>query len=171
MPRRPAKTNSSPAPIERYDAFLVGVVGLLEEARRTSARAVNAVITTTYWQVGRRIVEAEQRGARKAAYGAKLIERLAEDLTGRFGRGFSKRNLEQMRAFYLGWSIAQTPSAQFQAPALPVPAAPGSARRRVASAESCSAPFPLSWSHYVRLLSVGNPAARAFYEAGGSVVD
>src|SRR5262245_36067824 len=88
------------------------MIQLLEQARRASARAVNVVITATYWEIGRRIVEFEQHGQDRAKYGAKLIERLSADLSAKYGRGFSRRNLEQMRWFYLRWPIAQTLSAQ-----------------------------------------------------------
>ena len=101
-------------PAADYDGLLGEVVVLLETARRTAARAVNAVMTATYWEIGRRIVEVEQRGRERAAYGSLLIERLAADLSKQFGRGFSQRNLEQMRLFYLGWPIAQTVSVQFE---------------------------------------------------------
>ena len=80
---------------------------MLESARHAAARAVNSVMTTTYWEVGRRIVEEEQRGRERAAYGERLIDRLSDDLTQRFGRGFSKVNLKQMRKFYLEWSGSQ----------------------------------------------------------------
>ncbi|MBI3464915.1 MAG: hypothetical protein HY000_17940 [Planctomycetes bacterium] len=78
-------------------------VELLEAARRTSARAVNAVMTTTYWEIGRRIVEIEMRGQGRADYGKQLISRLAVDLTARFGRGFGRASLYQMRGFYLAY--------------------------------------------------------------------
>ena len=58
-------------------------------------------MTSTYWEIGRRIVEHEQEGRRRAGYGEALIERLAADLTARFRRGFSQTNLKQMREFYL----------------------------------------------------------------------
>ncbi len=135
---------SSSPPLIGYNSMLSGVACLLEEARRTSARAVNTIMTATYWEIGRRIVEYQQGGMDKAVYGMKVIVRLSKDLTDKFGRGFSKRNLEQMRLFYLNWPIAQTASAQ--------------------SLQDISARFPLFWSHYVRLMSVNNPEARAFYE-------
>lgn len=95
------------------------------------------------WEIGRRIVEFEQGGQGRAEYGVALLKRLSSDLTAEFGRGFSERNLEQMRLFYTGWPISQTPSAK----------------------SSIYTPRFLPWSHYVRLLSVENPEARAFYEA------
>ena len=69
--------------------------GSPEQARKYSARSVNAIMTHTYWEVGRRIVEHEQHGKKRAVYGGALIERLALDLTGKFGRGFSQSNLWQ----------------------------------------------------------------------------
>jgi hypothetical protein len=83
-----------------YSEFVTEVVGILEQARRNSARSVNAILTATYWEVGRRIVEHEQRGKKRAQYGKALLHRLAEDLTTRFGKGFSERNLLTMREFY-----------------------------------------------------------------------
>jgi hypothetical protein len=74
---------------------------LVEAARQASARAVNALLTATYWSIGRRIVEQEQHGATRAGYGEELIVRLSGDLQARFGRGFGRANLFQMRAFYL----------------------------------------------------------------------
>jgi DUF1016 N-terminal domain len=108
----------SPAPIEDdgYEAVLTDVTNLIEAARSAAARSVNSVMTVTYWKVGRRIVEHEQRGQKRAAYGERLIVRLSADLTSRFGRGFSAVNVKQMRRFYLEWGdhrIGQTPSAQF----------------------------------------------------------
>jgi len=96
-----------------YDRILLDVVALLESARRASARAVNAVMTATYWEIGRRIVEHEQVGTARAAYGEKLLEMLATDLTVKFGRGFSRQNLQNMRLFYQLYPpepICQTPS-------------------------------------------------------------
>ena len=97
-----------------YESVLSEVAGLLETARRAAARSVNAVMTATYWQIGRRLVEVEQQGQDRAEYGEKLIERLSQDLTARFGRGFGRRNLEQMRQFYRSWKIPQTASAEFE---------------------------------------------------------
>lgn len=160
-----------------YGRLVSAISALLEQARRTVVRSVNAVLTATYWQIGRRIVEHEQGGRWRADYGEALLARLSNDLTARYGRGFSARNLRQMRAFYVGWEIRQTPSAKCEARVI-CPANPGSLerrKRRTPSAESHSlrvspAPatggvFPLPWSHYVRLMSVPSPRARAFYEA------
>ena len=80
-----------------YSAVHSEIVLLLDAARRSAARSVNALMTATYWEIGRRIVEFEQGGKDRAGYGEALIERLADDLTKRFGRGFSRQNLQQMR--------------------------------------------------------------------------
>ena len=77
-----------------YDAFLADVARLVEDARRAAARSVNAVMATTYWLVGRRIVELEQQGSPRAGYGEQLLKRLSRDLSKRFGCGFSECNLE-----------------------------------------------------------------------------
>ena len=148
-----------------YDAVLTDVVHVVEAARSAAARSVNAVMTATYWAIGRRIVVAEQRGQRRAEYGVALVERKAADLTAKCGRGFGKRNLFQMRSFYLAYpEIMQTASAQLDPPG-------GTEILQTPSAQSASlfgtdrlARFALPWSHYVRLLAVTNPEARRFYE-------
>jgi predicted nuclease of restriction endonuclease-like (RecB) superfamily len=100
-------------PPEEYGGLIGGIAELLEAARRTAARTVNAVMTATYWEIGRRIVEFEQQGATRAGYGEQILAKLSQDLTKRFGRGFGRRNLFQIRAFYLAYrSIVQTSSAQ-----------------------------------------------------------
>jgi hypothetical protein len=94
-----------------YQALPSSVSELLQRGRQNAAKSVNAVLTTTYWLVGRRLVEYEQGGKERAAYGAELLKRLSGDLQTQFGRGFSERNLEQMRQFYLQWENPQTLSA------------------------------------------------------------
>jgi hypothetical protein len=116
---------------------------------------VNFVLTSTYWLVGRRIVEHEQSGSARAGYGQELLKRLAKDLTAKLGRGFSERNIEQMRQFYLGWPNPQTPSAE---------SALGPISQTLSVKSDVSPGFPLPWSHYVRLLSVPEPDAREYYE-------
>jgi predicted nuclease of restriction endonuclease-like (RecB) superfamily len=173
-----------------YGGLLRDVVHLLEDARRSSARAVNTVMTATYWEIGRRIVVYEQRGKKRAGYGQALMESLALDLTARFGRGFSQRNIFQMREFYLAWPILQTVSAKFNSRKPGTGGLTGvtetsgdSSRNQIlqtvsakfnlantASGKTAPDPihsrpqFPLPWSHYVLLLSVDDPQARRFYE-------
>ena len=158
-----------------YGGMHRDIVALLEGARHAAARSVNALMTASYWEIGRRIVEFEQAGQERAAYGQALLKRLSVDLTQRFGRGFSERNLEQMRLFYLAWPperISQTPSAklaptrisQTESGESSVPAVPEAPIRTSAALSTLAQAFPLPWSAYVRLLSVKSEAARAFYE-------
>jgi predicted nuclease of restriction endonuclease-like (RecB) superfamily len=131
-----------------YRQFASGIAELLAAARRQAARSVNAILTATYWETGRRIVEFEQRGKKRAGYGEVLLERLAIFLIGKLGRGFSRQNLQQMRQFYLAHpadEIRQTVSGEFTLTTL-------------------ARAFPLSWSHYVRLMGVKRDTARHFYE-------
>ena len=114
MPKRLKKIEEIATPIPGYESILASMVELVESARRLSARSVNSVMTATYWEVGRRIIDLEQSGKKRAKYGSQLIDRLAIDLTGRFGRGFSGANLEYMRRFYLEWTIPQTLSGEFK---------------------------------------------------------
>src|SRR5712692_114650 len=128
-----------------YNAVLAEVVHLVEEARRASARSVNAVMTSAYWQIGRRIVEHEQGGAARAGYGEALLVMLAADLTQRFKRGFSVDRLETARLFYLaypGVGISATPSRKL------VPGKSATLSRKL-RLEAEIPRFPLSWSHYV----------------------
>jgi len=132
-----------------YAGIRGGIVELLDAARLAAARNVNALMTATYWEIGRRIVEAEQQGKSRARYGEQLIERLSGDLTARFGRGFGVNNLENMRRFFLAHpasEISQTVSGK-------------------SGLAELAQMFPLPWSAYVRLLSVKGDAARRFYEA------
>jgi YhcG PDDEXK nuclease domain/DUF1016 N-terminal domain len=142
-----------------YKSVLDGIIALLEQSRRLSARSVNSIMTATYWEIGRRIVEIDQRGeTRKDYYGEKIVNKLAVDLTNRFGRGFGRRNLFQMRSFNLAYSkIVQTLSALSS-----------SARDfdliQTSYLSEIAQFFPLSWSHYVELLSCREEAERKFYE-------
>jgi predicted nuclease of restriction endonuclease-like (RecB) superfamily len=176
-----------------YNSILTDVAHLLELARRASVRTTNAIMTATYWEIGRRIVEFEQKGRNKAGYGEELIDRLAADLMGRFGRGFGRSNLFQMRAFYLAYpGIVQTLSGQLEKDSRSKKIQTLSGKcdeiRQTLSAEfkeytssdstaiiqtpseqlsiaDLANRFPLPWSHYVMLLSIKKPEARTFYEA------
>ena len=86
-----------------YQAVFGDVSKIIDAARDSAGRSVNAAMTAAYWLIGRRIVEFEQSGEDRAEYGAALIERLAEDLTVQFGRGFSSQNIYNMRLFYLSY--------------------------------------------------------------------
>ena len=163
-----------------YRAWSGGIATLLEESRRQAARSVNAILTATYWEIGRRIVEYVQQGESRADYGDEVLAKLSQDLTGKFGRGFAHDNLQRMRLFYLAWpmeTIYATVSRKFEskkmipvsADNLPAPISATASRKSeidlALHLEALTQAFPLSWSHYVRLLSVENLEARRFYEA------
>ena len=84
-----------------YQVIFGDVSNIIDAARYSATRSVNAAMTAAYWLIGHRIVEFEQSGEERAEYGTALIERLAADLTQRFGRGFSRQNIQHMRLFYL----------------------------------------------------------------------
>lgn len=125
---------------------------------------MNTLLTATYWDIGRRIMTFEQGGKGRAEYGEALLDRLSLELTARFGRGFSARNLLLMRTFYERWplgAIPQTLSAK-SSPSIPVGGV--LSLGEAVGLEQVAGHFPLPWSHYVRLLGVTGPEARAFYE-------
>ena len=145
-------------PDARYQSIFGDVSSIIDAARRSAARSVNAAMTAAYWLIGRHIVEFEQEGKIRADYGKEIIERLATDLSDRYGRGFSIRNVWLMKAFYLAWPNVQTLSAESKGRGIPqtVPAE--------SSLASITSRFSLPWSAYVRLLSVKLLRAREFYE-------
>ena len=99
--------SAMPAATGDYSGLVSGVSELLEAARRASVRTVNAFMTATYWEVGRRIVEFEQGGENRAEYGKELLKQLADDLTSRLGRGFGAVNFSYMKRFYTSFPPAQ----------------------------------------------------------------
>ena len=171
----------------QYEAILGNVAKIVDTSRSFAARSVNAAMTASYWMIGRSIVEFEQSGEDRAEYGARLLEKLSADLTQQYGRGFSRQNIQFMRAFYLAYpinrirqtlfgeftqsilpAIRQTPSGESDQFLLPTIMQTPSTELDVATTEShlreLTAVFPLPWSAYVRLLSVKNVNAREFYE-------
>ena len=165
------KTVSKPLS-EEYDGLIGGIAELLEASRRIAARTVNALMTATYWEIGQRIVEFEQRGKKRAEYGEELLQRLAQDLTARFGRGFSYPNVNKFRQFYLAFpspGILSTPSIESTQPIVSTASIESQRKKGQTSSgelpvRDLAARFPLPWSHYVRLLSTKSAAARRFYE-------
>lgn len=106
---------------------------LIADSRQQVLRAVDVVQVQTYWHIGRHIVEFEQGGAQRAAYGQRLLPQLGQALAAEFGRGFDATNLRHMRGFYLAFPIRDA------------------VRRE------------LSWTHYRLLLRVDNAEARQWY--------
>ena len=117
-----------------YTSLLSNIGQTLASARSKAYAAVNQHLLEAYWNIGRYIVEYEQRGHDKAVYGKKLIQQLSRDLTLRFGKGFSKTQLYQMRLFYEHYPIFQSVTGK------------------------------LTWTHYGEILSISDPLARRFYE-------
>ena len=149
-------------PAKSYDPLLKDIVHLLEDARRYAARTVNAILTATYWEIGRRIVEFEQGGESRAEYGSSLMDRLSKDLNLHFGRGFSVDNLESMRLFYLAYPpsrISETVSRKLDHKIK------SGTLSRVFKLPELAGCFPLSWSHYVVMIRRSrSEEARSFYE-------
>lgn len=141
--------------------YVEQAVQLIQAARQQAVRQTNSLMVFTYFHLGKLIVEQEQGGKAKAQYGEEIIKQLSAELTKRFGQGFSERNLEQIRLFYVLYQqrdgalpISQTLSAKSS----------GNDNSETLSRISFSELFPLSWSHYVTLLRVKNDDERSFYE-------
>ncbi|WP_319521800.1 PDDEXK nuclease domain-containing protein [uncultured Desulfosarcina sp.] len=147
---------------------------LIRSARQTVIRSVDLIQVLTNFEIGRRIVEHEQGGAKRAAYGKGLLKELSMALTAEFGRGFSRSNLQNMRKFYLAYSERLSEKCQTSSGILPfseksqtssgnleVGGLPGTWRTVSAGFKS---PFKLSWSQYVFLISIDNSDERSFYE-------
>lgn len=131
--------------------FYQGISNLLETARKQAKTAVNTAMVYTYYEIGRRIVEEEQHGENRAAYGQQILQGLSDHLTKAFGKGYSVGNLKNIRQFYMVFSndqIGETVFSQFSN--LP--------------AVSTGRKFYLSWSHYLKLMRIKNVDERHFYE-------
>ena len=132
-------------------SFLDGVSNVLAQARKNAKTAVNLSMVYAYYEIGKMIVEEEQHGQNRAAYGKQILQELSKYLGEKYGKGFSTTNLRQMRNFYVVYSqdqIQQTLSAEFEN--LP--------------AVSTGRKFYLSWSHYLKLMRIDNVDERHFYE-------
>jgi predicted nuclease of restriction endonuclease-like (RecB) superfamily len=134
--------------VRNYNNLLDKIANIFSEARGKVVREINRAQVLAYWEIGREIIEFEQKGKTRAEYGKELIDRLSKDLTEKIGRGFSSTNLKMMRLFYQNFPIRQTLSDESQKP------------------QTLSSKFEpmLSWSHYCELLKVEETLARSFYE-------
>jgi len=144
---------------------------LILSARKMVVHAVDALQVITNFEIGKRIVEHEQKGNQRAAYGENLIKSLSNKLTKEFGNGFSKRNLEYIRKFYLVYQdrairIAQTALAQSQKYRTKL----GKSQKtqtvfaELLRSQKTLRKFTLSWSHYIFLISLADKKERDFYE-------
>ncbi len=118
---------------KNYPVLVKNIGELLEKARTEVYYAVNDALVKTYWEIGKRIIEFEQGGKKRAGYGKGLLDRLSSDLTKNYGKGFSRDNLEYMRRFYILFPKSETLSRK------------------------------LSWSHYCKIIRADNKLARSFY--------
>jgi len=152
------KKAASQSPARSTEPLYRDIRAVLESARAGAYRAVNAAMVTAYWQVGRLIVEHEQGGHRRAAYGEAVLDELSGRLTTDFGRGFDVTNLRKMRQFYRMFRIrdaSRLESADGKRDALRLES-DADTIRHMACGE-------LSWSHYRLLMQVEVPAAREWY--------
>ena len=156
----------------REEALFERVGEIIEAARGRVARTVNSAMVHTYWLIGREIVEVEQHGKERAGYGEELMNRLAERLAARYGKGFGPRTLRRVRLFYLtfpkGSALLPDPSTTDKWTA---PVSKSSVREiwtallsKSGTFENAIFPPHLGWTHYLVLMRVENPTARAFYE-------
>jgi len=133
--------------------FYNKIIELLKNARKKVVQTVNTTMVYTYFEIGRIIVEEEQKGKERAEYGKKILARLSQKLNKEFGRGFSVDNLENMRRFYLTYSISETLSRKSI-----------NGKSETVSRISKNIDFKLSWSHYLFLMKIDNSDERKFYE-------
>ena len=119
---------------KKYNTLLKNIGKTIETARGNAVTAVNTELVKANWEIGRHIIEFEQNGNERADYGSELLSMLSKDLKFHYGKGFGRRNVLDMRRFYLAYPIWQTVSAK------------------------------LSWSHFIVLLGLSNDTARSFYE-------
>ena len=121
-------------PKPNYKRLLADIGFTIESARQNAVKAINTELVKANWEIGRHIVEFEQYGQERAEYGSELLARLSKDLRLLYGKGFGRRNILDMRRFYLAYGKWQTVSAK------------------------------LSWSHYISLISITEDIIRKFYE-------
>ena len=118
---------------QEYRKLIEGIGRILSQGRESAAREINSILVQTYWEVGRYIVEFEQRGSEKAEYGSQLFDRLSRDLTEAYGKGFGRSNLFYMRKLYLSFQNSGTLS------------------------------HKLTWSHYYEILKSDSDLEISFY--------
>ena len=144
------------------------VRNLIQSARRGVASVVDTFQVMTNFEIGRRIVEHEQKGEKRAGYGKELLKGLSTRLTEEFGRGYSEDNLALMRRFFRVFTdrlqISETLSRKLGNPGKQQTPFGELIPARISETLSRKSPFTLSWSHYVELLGIKDPDERSFYE-------
>lgn len=150
------------------------IAELLKDSRQTVVRAVNKTMVYTYFEIGRMIVEDEQKGKERAEYGKHVLRELSKRLTADFGKGFSVENLDRMRFFYQVYSksisstlLTKLGDNTISATSLQKSENSGTdigSIRQTVSAKLQTPHLKLSWSHYLKLMRIENPDERNFYE-------
>ncbi|MCQ2319199.1 MAG: PDDEXK nuclease domain-containing protein [Bacteroidales bacterium] len=130
----------------RVDVLASRIEALITEARTKVVSYVNTAMVYTYYEIGRMIVEDEQGGEERAAYGKNLLNELSKRLTHRFGKGWSVENLTLMRKFFITYSNSVDIKSEPE------------------NRKQCLRNFQLSWSHYLKLMRISDPDERSFYE-------
>ena len=145
-----------------YSRLIADLDVLIEQGRKAAVRSINTALVSTYWLIGRRIVEFEQKGKERAEYGEATLRRIAEDLTRKFDKGFGFSQMKMIRQFYLAYpGKSRTLSGQS------VQSEKGqtlSGQLSATDRNDISVRFPLSWSHYCLLVRIDEPVKRDFYE-------
>jgi predicted nuclease of restriction endonuclease-like (RecB) superfamily len=162
----------SELPDHREETLYKRSVQIIEAAKAHVSRTVNTSMVHAYWLIGREIVEVEQSGRERAAYGEQLVHRLADRLSERFGKGFSPRTVRRIRQFYLTYPTGSNIAATAEGPSnrsalLSESDAEGIRSALLTGSVPALVPiFPpaLGWSHYLVLMRVENSEARVFYE-------
>ncbi len=151
--------------VKNEEQLFDAISRLIEESRRQVAKAVNTAMVYTYYGVGQYIVELEQGGNERAAYGKEVLKRLSARLTEKYGKGWSVDNLENCRKLFLNYSITEPAVRKLNQETITEPAV------RKSDQEINSEPaaqnihtFLLPWAHYLILMREKNPQARRFYE-------
>src|SRR6187402_2558808 len=98
--------------ISNYNKLLANIGVFIETARLNAVRAINTELVKANWEIGSHIVEFEQQGQERAEYGSDLLARLSKDLGQQYGKGFGRRNILDMRRFYLAFTKWQKVSAK-----------------------------------------------------------
>lgn len=139
--------------------IVTDILQILKHAQQNALRSINKAMLEAYWHIGRRIIEEEQLGSNRAAYGKAQMKNLSARLNKEFGKGFSVDNLENMRRFYTNY-----PSKPINADRLGATSLPEIVISETPSRIFQIPDFQLSWSHYLLLMRIDDEKERAFYE-------
>ena len=151
--------------VKNEEQLFDAISRLIEESRRQVAKAVNTAMVYTYYGVGQYIVEFEQGGKERAAYGKEVLKRLSARLTEKYGKGWSVDNLENCRKLFLNYSITEPAVRKLNQETISEPAVRKSDQKINSEPAARNIhTFLLPWTHYLILMREKNPQARRFYE-------